>query len=226
MDHVLNNIHKIWQIANPLSLDEFFLKIKEIYESKDFEILSLFLGDLARFPCFLELREMLNDEEYFQFLGQCLVSECYATDFPDGIRTCLESRPIKFRKFLMSTEEQECFNNLPDEIVIFRGCAPGCVKGFSWTLSLDRARFFADRHKNLGSDSGVFQGKCKKSDVIAYFAREEEIFLFPENVLEMIPIDLMEGTKVDVDNISLYKYTIYIKLKEIVEDNFAALLQK
>jgi hypothetical protein len=43
---------------------------------------------------------------------------------------------------LMDSEERAAFEALPDEFVIYRGCGPHNVRGFSWSLSRDVAAKF------------------------------------------------------------------------------------
>jgi hypothetical protein len=43
---------------------------------------------------------------------------------------------------LMDREERVAFEALPDELVIYRGCGPHNVRGFSWSLSRDVAAKF------------------------------------------------------------------------------------
>ncbi|KRT87042.1 MULTISPECIES: hypothetical protein [Bacillus] len=55
-------------------------------------------------------------------------------------------------------------------------------EAFSWTLSEEVARFFANRFSGNGT---VFKGKVKREDVVGYVEREEEILVFPGSVFDI-----------------------------------------
>jgi hypothetical protein len=70
------------------------------------------------------------------------------------------------KEHFMDEKELEIYNNLPDELTIYRGCrTKGGVKACSWTLSKEQAKWFANRFTQNGY---VFMAKIKKQDVIAY----------------------------------------------------------
>src|SRR5882762_8786260 len=97
----------------------------------------------------------------------------------------------------MTSEEHEMMAKLPDIIEIWRGCGDANgVYGLSWTLDRKRAEHFSQyaigiRRQILvgiqtqrGLKSLIVMAKCKKSDVLAYFAarQEAEIVLNPKYV--------------------------------------------
>lgn len=55
----------------------------------------------------------------------------------------------KRKELLMTEEELEFFNNLPEEINIYRGAES--IKGISWTLSKEKAEWFAKRFEINGT---------------------------------------------------------------------------
>lgn len=72
----------------------------------------------------------------------------------------------------------DAFNTLemlPEEIIIYRG---GTKDGLSWTLDLDKAKWFAKRYNK---DHDVWKSKVHKKDVIAWFTErdENEILILP-----------------------------------------------
>ena len=76
---------------------------------------------------------------------------------------------------LMNKEELEVFNNLDDELTIYRGVTSynaDNVKALSWTLDIDKAEWFANR---FGEEDGtVYDAEIEKSHVLAYFGRRNE----------------------------------------------------
>lgn len=85
---------------------------------------------------------------------------------------------------LMDAEEREVYAALPDVVTIYRGCRTAkAVKGMSWSLSEEKARWFAERGALLSSGKGdgalVYRAKIKKEDVVAYLdgRNEEEVIV-------------------------------------------------
>jgi hypothetical protein len=73
------------------------------------------------------------------------------------------------KELLMTEEEFEFFNNLPEEITIYRGAES--IEGISWTLSEEKAKWFAKRFERNGK---VFEKSVKKSDCLCYLNDREE----------------------------------------------------
>ncbi len=76
------------------------------------------------------------------------------------------------KELLMLEEEFEFFNNLPENITIYRGA--DSIEGISWTLSKEKAEWFAKRFNKNGK---VFEKTVKKTDCLCYLndRKEEEI---------------------------------------------------
>jgi len=93
----------------------------------------------------------------------------WQTDIPD-------------RHLVMSEEDQEVYRALPSSFEVYRGVQEGGTDdGLSWTLSREKAQWFADRFKGNGH---VLTRIAQKSDVLAYFGNrdESEIVILPENL--------------------------------------------
>lgn len=76
------------------------------------------------------------------------------------------------KEHFMDEKELDVFNNLPDELVIYRGCrSKGGVKACSWTLDKKQAEWFANRYNKNGY---VFEAKIRKEHVIAYKSDRSE----------------------------------------------------
>ena len=83
----------------------------------------------------------------------------------------------KRKKWLMTEEEFEFFNNLPEEITIYRGSE--YIKGISWTLSKEQAEWFAKRFEINGK---VFEKTVNKSDCLCYLNhREDQEIIYIKN---------------------------------------------
>jgi hypothetical protein len=87
------------------------------------------------------------------------------------------------RKNMMTKEEQETLNSMPDIIKIYRGFSLDELEnGFSWTTNFKTAEWFTNRTKG----DFVLSGHAKKSDVVAYIKgrNEDEILIDPKNVID------------------------------------------
>lgn len=98
------------------------------------------------------------------------------------------------RRKLMSGKERRILNNLPEkDIDIYRGyCGEEYQEGISWTLSYDKAAWFAKRFAGAGKENQiatdmeplVAEAVCDKKDVIVYLdgREEQEILIDSEKV--------------------------------------------
>lgn len=140
---------------------------------------------LMRFPhrthilLFLYIRHHLNDKEYYEILGR-IINSIYMYDYERLIRYLLRpiGRDVKYMKYMMSAWERKRLATLETN-TIFRGCSACNQAGYSWTLSPKHAKFFAERNRG---EVFIMKGTFDKSDAIAYWSREKEIFLEPDKV--------------------------------------------
>ena len=92
---------------------------------------------------------------------------------------------------LMSEEELDTYNHLPDEIKIYRCVgAKSNPKGFSWAANIEVAERFAEKYSLLGGDSYIATAIVKKEDVMAYLSRrDEDEYIVNGNKLDIHEID-------------------------------------
>lgn len=123
-----------------------------------------------RFWKFSEFADLFTDEEYWELLGSIWTDSENIHESKFWWHAALSSdRPG--RELLMSEDEREAYDALPDTITIYRGCKIGLNEdGLSWTTDLARARWFANR---FGGDDeyrgAVRTATVKKEDVVALF---------------------------------------------------------
>lgn len=85
-------------------------------------------------------------------------------------------REVK-KEYFMSTSDFEKYKSLSDGLIVYRGIQHNAKKdGFSWTLSKEKAKWFASRFNNHGK---VIERKVQKKDIVAYIndLNEQEIIL-------------------------------------------------
>lgn len=87
------------------------------------------------------------------------------------------------RENIMDEDERGEFGKIADIITIYRGCSSVNQNGMSWTLSKEKARWFALRFKD--KNPMIITGQAHKKDIIAYFSRrdEQEIVIQPNKVM-------------------------------------------
>lgn len=178
----MDRISKIIKIFEALSMPKEFSRLGvKAYLSEDFDQLFWLVESQAKIWLFLELQDEMDDAIYFRRLGEILVVTYVSFD-PELFKYLLNppNRDLSLKNNLMCKEELYIFNELPAKITIFRGNAADKEAGFSWSLSKDVALPFARRH--FPHPGQLLMGTCLKSKIIAYFSREEEIFIDPRDV--------------------------------------------
>jgi hypothetical protein len=86
------------------------------------------------------------------------------------------------RELMMDKADLEVFNNLPEQIQVYRGAGKRDPYPYSWSLSRDRAEWFANRKAGMSKVKGVvYESVVSKKNVLAYFSGrgEQEVVVFP-----------------------------------------------
>lgn len=130
---------------------------------------------------------------YWRMVAYCYTSSSFAhTDESIILKYLTDTRPEK--ENLMDEEEREFFNNLPDEVTIYRGCTKEEIKSgkfrMSWTLDRKIAEFFAYEYINFSIENSLDKDKSmydvvektvNKKDLLCYFGdrNEAEVLYIP-----------------------------------------------
>ena len=148
------------KISNASTLVEIFSTVTPLY-------LPLFFRTSSK---------QLSLEDY----SKCLATMWRLLEFPNtnvfvSVEDFIEMFNDADKNFLMDEEELEIYNNLPEEIVVYRGINEhGSVDALSWTLDKEQAEWFANRFEMFGIAGSVYQANIKKEYVLAYISREKE----------------------------------------------------
>lgn len=162
--------------------------IKRYVEKKDWFGIIAIHERPYRLNAFINILEnwSVNDKRYWRILGEIWTDSENIWQNKKTWQFLLtdNNRNLNLRSLMMSKQERSILSSLPDELIIYRGCKKHNTNGLSWTLSKDKATFFANRLKNKKQISKVIKGTCMKSDVIAYFScrNEEEIVILYNKV--------------------------------------------
>ena len=134
-----------------------------------------------RFQTFLEIKDQLNDKDYWKVLSDAYTGSDNLFRFSDEIKEAfIEER--KFRPKLMSRKDLKHYNNLPEVITIYRGMTieefESGYFGVSWTLSKKVAEFFANQYGRNHDTSHlpkiVHKLEVPKQLICAYFSGRNE----------------------------------------------------
>lgn len=136
---------------------------------------------------FLEtIQKSVSPEEMGALLADIWVSSESPNADAVPLRILIKWFKAADKNSLMNAEELACYNSLPDEFQVYRGIgSKSNKKGISYTLSLEKAEWFANRFQKRGGY--VLTGTAKKKDVLAYFngRQEQEILIEPKNIADL-----------------------------------------
>ena len=136
------------------------------------------------FSLLAETQSYLTQREFSE-----LLKEIWTTaNFPNNedIDLLMDLFKKAKKEFLMSEEDLNKFNSLPKVITIYRGLQDedSEVEVLSWTLSKEKAEWFANR-RNIKNE--VYQAEINKSDVFMFNndRKEEEIVVNPYKLINI-----------------------------------------
>jgi hypothetical protein len=162
---------------------------KLIRENKDiivWEDLPLYSGKDS-FEILRNNWDILPNKIYWTFVGESYTcSDLGHSDSKLIDEYLSDTRPAK--EHLMTEEEREYFNNLPEELTIYRGCTKKEINSgnfrCSWTLDKKVAEFFAFEYINrIFEDGGkpkdkslydIVEKTVNKKDLLCYFGGRDE----------------------------------------------------
>jgi hypothetical protein len=122
----------------------------------------------------------LSDCEFWNYIGTFYMRSSGSIDVLQLLKLIFSSKRQN-KDCLMTLEEKQYLNSLPDEIEIHRGMSVKESKnknyGMSWSLSKKIAEFFAYEYYQTiasGKPMTVVTIKIPKNEAIAYFNRRDE----------------------------------------------------
>ena len=127
----------------------------------------------------------LCEQDAARFLSYAWISTEAPNDDPNLSKRNLLAmfRSIDPQK-LMDEEEYDLFQNLDDEVTVYRGVTSynaQNVKALSWTLDREVAEWFAHRY---GENGTVYEAQVRKENIYAIFLgrNEAEVIVNPERL--------------------------------------------
>ena len=150
--------------------------VKKALEVYDYESYIWLHERPYRLQAFMEISKNLSNEKYWEILSAMWTDCENIWQNKSYWKSLLSDRPDTKHLF-MSDEDRSFFNSLPETVTIYRGYIEGKNKrGFSYTLSKEKAEWFAKRYWNEGE---VLTRTVNKSDIFAYTNErgEQEIII-------------------------------------------------
>ncbi|MDB5518718.1 MAG: hypothetical protein JWQ17_5476 [Tardiphaga sp.] len=153
--------------------------------SRDWEKL-LFLHERPhRLASFDEIQSELEDSLYWQLLARLWIDSENIFENRAAWAELWQARRDS-KCCAMEVEEQEAFKKLPHQLVLYRGVGADDegLDGLSWTLSREKAIWFANRRKGAPR---LVTASVKKGGIHAYFDRrdEREVVVGSPNILSI-----------------------------------------
>jgi len=149
-------------------------------------------------PYRLQFLDLVKEDLDAQRIGELLSWIWVSTEFPNmnNLDRWVKLFKMVLPESLMDEEELKNYKALPAKVTIYRGIQSDKAKtrGLSWTLSIDKAKWFACRWQRVGE---VYSATIRKDGIFAYFngRGEEEIVVNPRKLKEVQPVYIKEETK-------------------------------
>jgi hypothetical protein len=138
--------------------------VKKALKQKDYDSYIWLHERPFRLNAFTDIKHKLKSKQYWSILSDIWRdSENIWQNKPIWLYLFLLEIPN--REYFMSLEDRAAFNNLPNEIIVYRGYDENNKSGYSYTLDRKKAEWFARRFDKNGK---VLKRKVKKEDIFAY----------------------------------------------------------
>jgi hypothetical protein len=131
-----------------------------------------------RLDALLEIAQSLDDKDYWSLLGVVWVDSENIAEGRKQWQVLLGSARPERIEMMRSVSDRELYGSLPDDqpITIWRGTNDAEEEfGFSWTLDIDRAMWFAKRNALIhGGERMLLKAEVFKPSIIATFEHRGE----------------------------------------------------
>lgn len=154
-----------------------------IEEEDSIDSILLLMAKSYRLPFLKHIQKTLSPDEMGRMLADIWVGSENPNNCEIPLSTLIKWFKKASRESLMDAEELAYYDSLPDEFMVYRGIGTKSnKKGISYSLSLEKAEWFAKRFQQ--KKGYVLAGTAKKKDVLAYFnsRKEQEVLVEPKNI--------------------------------------------
>lgn len=140
-----------------------------LHRKNAYSILSL-IKPAYHMTFFRDINQYLSDKDFSELLAVCWASR--------GGREIAKSELEAWfkkanKKYLMDKREYKIFNELPEQVTVYRGVKSSQYKcGISWTLDKQTALWYADRYDS--KEACVYGCIVDRKDILCYFDTRNE----------------------------------------------------
>lgn len=171
---------------------------KMCLEEDNFETHFMFLDKPLICNVFFSLFDIIPDDQKYEIFRDIYI------ELENAYESFEKSRIIDIMKYRTKEVIDEIKINIKNidsngYVTVYRGNGSRSTDpqiAYSWTLNLNTAIFFSLRYDK--QDTTVYQAKIHIDDIYDYFADrgEAEIFLIPEKLVNIKPIDFIDLSKI------------------------------
>lgn len=183
-----NGKTEIFDIFEDSEKYEKWLKQTEDYINKidSWDSILLMIRKPYRLAYFKYVNTFLSSKDFAEMLITCWLEADFVSNDVNVSKEEVISWFMKAdKKYLMNNDEQQILKEMPDHVKIYRGVGEAKYKnGFSWTLNLEIAKFFAKRFAGAGKKTYIYECIIDKGEILCYTdARgEAEVIVNPKNL--------------------------------------------
>lgn len=158
-------------IQQPEKLFEYNKHMEEMIDSGDLCRIYVLINKPYRLAFLKHCEPYLSEKDLAEYFADAWVS----SENPNQDANCSISYLTKMfkkcdKKYLMTEEDYQVYEALPETFTIYRGVAVGRnPKGLSWTQNLKTAKWFVHRFDKPDKQGYIQTCTAKKDDVLAYF---------------------------------------------------------
>ena len=185
-----NSIHacsktRILNLTSPKDYNEWESKLFNLIDRTESVIKLFFLVNKPYLLTVLKfVKPYLSLADFSNILSYAwTLSENPNKDVNVNINTLIKWFKEADKLSLMDKEEYITYQNLPNELVLYRGISTKSnPKGISWTRNLETAKWFANRFSI--SNNYILKAKVTKKDILCYFnsRNEDEVIINTKNI--------------------------------------------
>lgn len=173
MDYETHNMYNIFEDTDIFNKNRMFME-KLIKKETSLYSIIIMICKPYQLTFFKYIKDYLSEEDF----SKLLISSWTSTEFNTNDKNVTLREFVSWFKkanksYMMDESELKVFNDLPEEVVIYRGVGNRKYKnGMSWTLNKNKAIWFSKRFNF--DDKHVYQGIIAKKDILVYTNQRDE----------------------------------------------------
>lgn len=155
-------------------------EMKEFFENCDsVDRIMCHIRKSYRLTFFKYINKYLSAKDFALLLKDVwIMAENISDDKNVSMKELVKWFKMADKRYLLDKEEKKLLSELPNGVSVYRGVRSEDYKyGMSWTLSLENAKWFAERYNT--DTQIVYKAVIQKQDILAYLndRNEEEVII-------------------------------------------------